>query len=142
MASVRIVEVGPRDGLQNVKPSIPSSTKLALIKRLHDAGLQQIEVTSIVSPRAVPQLADCETILANTGVQKLLSSPHLRTPVLIPNLKGLHVALRHNVRGVAVFVSASEGFSRANIRCSVQEGLNRARAVAEKARANGLEVRG
>ncbi|GIZ37479.1 hypothetical protein CKM354_000092400 [Cercospora kikuchii] len=106
------------------------------------AGLQQIEVTSVVSPRAVPQLADCETILANAGVQKLLSSPHLRTPVLIPNLKGLDVALRHNVKEIAVFVSASEGFSRANIRCSVQEGLLRAREVAEKARANGLDVRG
>ncbi|CAK1360232.1 Hydroxymethylglutaryl-CoA lyase, mitochondrial [Cercospora beticola] len=142
MASVRIVELGPRDGLQNVKPSIPSSTKLALIERLHDAGLQRIEVTSVVSPRAVPQLADCETILANANVQKLLSNPHLRTPILIPNLKGLDVALRHSVKEVAVFVSASEGFSRANIRCSVQEGLDRARAVTEKARTNGLEVRG
>lgn len=142
MASVRIVEVGPRDGLQNVKPSITSTIKLALIERLHHAGLKQIEVTSVVSPRAVPQLADCENILVSTYVQKLLSSPHFRTPVLIPNLKGLDVALRHNVREVAVFVSASEGFSRANIRCSVQEGLNRARAVAEKARSNGLQVRG
>ncbi|PPJ57430.1 hypothetical protein CBER1_01350 [Cercospora berteroae] len=122
MASVRIVEVGPRDGLQNVKPSIPSSTKLALIERLHDAGVQQIEVTSVVSPRAVPQLADCETKLANANVQKLLSDQRLRTPVLMPNLKGLNVALRHNVKEVAVFVSASEGSSRANVKCSVQEG--------------------
>lgn len=141
-AGVRIVEVGPRDGLQNVKPSIPSSTKLALIKRLHDTGLQSIEITSVVSPRAVPQLADCRTILADSHVQKLLADAHLQTPVLIPNLKGLDVALNHNVREVAVFVSAAEGFSRANIKCSVQEGLNRARQVAEKARASGLDVRG
>lgn len=142
MASVRIVEVGPRDGLQNVKSKIPTSTKLALVQSLRAAGLQTIEVTSVVSPRAVPQLADCKDVLADSRVQTLMSDPTLRAPVLIPNLKGLEIALRHNVKEIAVFVSASEGFSQANIRCSAQEGLDRARQVTEKARSSGLAVRG
>ena len=142
MASVRIVEVGPRDGLQNVKAKIPTTTKLALIHKLRAAGLQNIEITSVVSPRAVPQLADCKDILADSRIQGLMTDSTLRTPVLIPNLKGLDIAIRHNVKEVAVFVSAAEGFSQANIRCSVQEGLDRARQVAEKARSHGIAVRG
>ena len=142
MASVRIVEVGPRDGLQNVKAKIPTTTKLALIHKLRAAGLQNIEITSVVSPRAVPQLADCKDILADSRIQGLMTDSTLRTPVLIPNLKGLDIAIRHNVKEVAVFVSAAEGFSQANIRCSVQEGLDRAREVAEKARSHGIAVRG
>ncbi|KAK5710381.1 putative secondary metabolism biosynthetic enzyme [Elasticomyces elasticus] len=142
MSAVRIVEVGPRDGLQNVKPTIPTSTKLALIRKLHAAGLQTVEITSVVSPQAVPQLADCRTILADSTIQSLIADPSLRVPVLIPNLKGLDIALNNKVREIAVFVSAAEGFSRANIRCSVQEGLDRARQVAEKARAHGVAVRG
>jgi hydroxymethylglutaryl-CoA lyase len=142
MASVRIVEVGPRDGLQNVKAKIPTTTKLALIHKLRAAGLQNIEITSVVSPRAVPQLADCKDVLADSRIQGLMTDSTLRTPVLIPNLKGLDIATRHNVKEVAVFVSAAEGFSQANIRCSVQEGLDRARQVAEKARSHGIAVRG
>jgi hydroxymethylglutaryl-CoA lyase len=142
MANVRIVEVGPRDGLQNVKSKIPTTTKLSLIHKLRAAGLQNIEITSVVSPQAVPQLADCKDVLADPQIQGLMTDSTLRTPVLIPNLKGLDIAMRHNVKEVAVFVSAAEGFSQANIRCSVQEGLNRARQVAEKARSNGIAVRG
>jgi hydroxymethylglutaryl-CoA lyase len=142
MASVRIVEVGPRDGLQNVKTKIPTATKLALIHKLHETGLRSIELTSIVSPKAVPQLADCKDVLADSRIKALMSDSTLRTPVLIPNLKGLDIALRNNVKEVAVFVSAAEGFSKANIGCSVQEGLDRARQVATKARANGIAVRG
>ena len=142
MASVRIVEVGPRDGLQNVKAKIPTTTKLALIHKLRAAGMQNIEITSVVSPRAVPQLADCKDVLADSRIQGLMTDSTLRTPVLIPNLKGLDIAIRHNVKEVAVFVSAAEGFSQANIRCSVQEGLDRAREVAEKARSHGIAVRG
>lgn len=142
MASVRIVEVGPRDGLQNVKSKIPTTTKLALIQKLRSAGLRTIEVTSVVSPRAVPQLADCKDVLTDSRVQTLMSDPALRTPVLIPNLKGLEIALRHKVKEIAVFVSASEGFSQANIRCSAREGLDRAREVVAKARSSGLAVRG
>jgi hydroxymethylglutaryl-CoA lyase len=113
-----------------------------LIRKLQAAGLQNVEVTSTVSPKAVPQLADCATVLADASVQSLIAKPQMRMPVLVPNLKGLQTAIHHKAREVAVFVSASEGFSNANIRCSVQEGLNRARQVAEKARAEGLAVRG
>lgn len=139
---VRIVEVGPRDGLQNVKPVVPTAVKTALIARLQAAGLQTVEVTSVVSPKAIPQLADCRRVLADAGVRVLLRAPRLRAPVLVPNLKGLRVAVEHGVREVAVFVSASEGFSRANINCSVQEGLDRAREVAVSGRQQGLAVRG
>lgn len=141
-ASVRIVEVGPRDGLQNIKTIVPLPTKLELIKRLQSVGLQTIEITSVVSPRAIPQLSDCRTLLSDPGVQALFRDDRIRAPVLIPNLKGLDTALKQNVREVAVFVSASEGFSRANINCSVQQGLDRAKEVAATARKNGLAVRG
>jgi len=140
--SVRIVEVGPRDGLQNVSTVIPTSTKLALIERLYKAGLRTIEITSVVSPQAIPQLSDCRTVLSDTKIQKLIKTPNTRLPVLIPNLKGLKIAKQHAVKEVAVFVSASEGFSRANIKCSVQEGIDRAEVVAAAARHDGILVRG
>lgn len=140
--SVRLVEVGPRDGLQNIREVVPTATKVQLIKRLHDAGLNSIEVTSIVSPKAIPQLADREILLTNATVTGLLSEDKIRLPVLVPNVRGLETAIKHGVKEVAVFVSASEGFSRANINCSVREGLDRARHVAEKALASGMEVRG
>ncbi|EXJ71024.1 hydroxymethylglutaryl-CoA lyase [Cladophialophora psammophila CBS 110553] len=139
---VRIVEVGPRDGLQNIKTTIPTATKLELIARLRDTGLETIEITSVVSPRAIPQLADCRQVLANQTIKTLLPDDNLRLPVLIPNLKGLQIAMENSVREVAVFVSASEGFSRANINATVDEGLARARQVAQKATAAGLAVRG
>lgn len=141
MPSVRIVEVSPRDGLQNVATSIPTPTKLALIQRLHAAGLQTIELTSVVSPKAIPQLADCQTVLSDSAVQGLLKT-ETRLPVLIPNVRGLDVAIKHGVKEVAVFVSATEGFSRRNVNCSVKEGLERAKLVAEKAREKGLVIRG
>lgn len=140
--AVQIVEVGPRDGLQNIKQNIPTDTKIELIRRLHDAGLRTVEITSLVNPRAVPQLADSDQILAHPYIQKLLATPGVRAPVLIPNLKGVEGAIKQSVKEVAVFVSASEGFSKANIRCSVQEGLDRAREVANKALSSGLVVRG
>ncbi|OAP54999.1 hypothetical protein AYL99_10699 [Fonsecaea erecta] len=139
---VRIVEVGPRDGLQNVKTAIPTATKLELIARLRATGLDTIEITSVVSPRAIPQLADCRQVLADQSIKSLLPDGNLRLPVLIPNLKGLQIAMENSVREVAVFVSATEGFSRANINATVDEGLARARQVAEKATAAGLAVRG
>ncbi|EGP87850.1 uncharacterized protein MYCGRDRAFT_30940, partial [Zymoseptoria tritici IPO323] len=100
-----VYPIGPRDGFQNVHPAIPTTAKLELIRRLHEAGLQAIEITTVVRPEVVPQLADCETILADPHIQRLLSSSSLclRTPVLVPNLKGLNIALQHNVREVAVF---------------------------------------
>ncbi|KAF0330624.1 3-hydroxymethyl-3-methylglutaryl-coenzyme a lyase [Colletotrichum asianum] len=141
--SVRIVEVGPRDGLQNVKSPIDTGDKLALIERLRQAGLQNIEITSVVSPKAIPQLADCRQVLSSGLIREWLrSSSDLRLPVLVPNTKGLQIALDHDVREVAVFVSATEGFSRANLNCSVDEGIQRAHQVATKAVSAGLAVRG
>ncbi|KAK6383000.1 putative secondary metabolism biosynthetic enzyme [Exophiala oligosperma] len=151
-AAVRIVEVGPRDGLQNVKKTIPLTTKLELISRLRQTGLGAIEITSVVSPRAIPQLADCRALLADESIQTQIrqndssgSSPNtnsLRLPVLVPNLKGLEIALQNGVREVAVFVSATEGFSKANINATVDQGLARAREVTQRATSAGLVVRG
>ncbi len=141
-SAVRIVEVGPRDGLQNIKTTIPTAIKLELISRLRQTGLKTIEITSVVSPKAVPQLADCRQVLADGNIRAMVDDERLRVPVLIPNLKGLEIALQNGVREVAVFVSATEGFSRANVNATVEEGLTRARQVTEKARAAGRAVRG
>lgn len=139
---VRIVEVGPRDGLQNVTQNISAATKIELISRLREAGLSTIEITSVVNRKVIPQLADREDVLRHDSVQALMAQPGVRAPVLVPNLRGLDIALEHDVKEVAVFVSASEAFSKANIRCSVDEGLQRAREVASKALASGMTVRG
>lgn len=140
--AVRIVEVGPRDGLQNVKGFVPTAIKLDFIARLKDAGLQTIELTSIVSPKAIPQLADCQNLLSDPKVIEWQKQQTLRLPVLIPNLKGVELALKHGVQEIAVFVSATEAFSKANTNCTVAEGLQRARQVAQKARSAGVAVRG
>jgi len=144
---VRIVEVAPRDGLQAISTTVPTKTKLELIRRLRDANLDTIEITSVVSPKAIPQLADCIDVLQSDIVRSLFSqqqtSPEtLRLPVLVPNIKGLEIALQHGAQEVAVFVSATEGFSRANTKCSVEEGLQRAREVAKLARTKNIAVRG
>lgn len=141
---VRIVEVGPRDGLQNIRDKVPTPTKLELIRRLRDAGLRTIELTSVVSPRAIPQLADCREVLGHSSVKALLQDGHasLRLPVLVPNVKGLDIAVQHGVKEVAVFISATEGFSRANINCSVEQGIARAREVSGLARKSNVAVRG
>jgi hydroxymethylglutaryl-CoA lyase len=140
--SVRIVEVGPRDGLQNIRDSIPTATKLELIRRLEDTGLNTIELTSVVSPRSIPQLADCRDVLGNSVVKQLVSKPHLGLPVLVPNVKGLGIAIQHGVKEIAVFVSATEGFSKANINCTVEQGIGRARNVASLALKSNIVVRG
>lgn len=140
--AVRIVEVGPRDGLQNIRDTVPTSTKLELIHRLQQTGLNTIELTSVVSPKAIPQLADCRDVLGNAVVKQLLSDPRLRLPVLVPNVKGLDIALKHGVKEIAVFISATEGFSKANINCTVEQGIERARQVAALALKAGISVRG
>ncbi|KAF4963725.1 hypothetical protein FSARC_8273 [Fusarium sarcochroum] len=143
MAAVNIYEVGPRDGLQNIHTSIPADVKIELIKRLQHVGLHRIELTSAVNPRAVPQLRDCQQVMSSPVVQKLLQSQsQLRLPVLVPNIKGLGVAVEHGIREIAVFVSATEEFSKANINCSVAEGLQRAKKTAFAAKSHGLSVRG
>ncbi|NLR75785.1 hydroxymethylglutaryl-CoA lyase [Leeia aquatica] len=135
--AVRIVEVGPRDGLQNEKQPVATETKLGLIHRLAEAGLSTIEATSFVSPKWVPQMADHAEIVAG-----LKRKPGVRYPVLVPNLKGLEGALAAGVDEIAVFVAASEAFSQKNINCSIAESLERVAAVVEGARAAGVPVRG
>lgn len=138
--AVRIVEVGPRDGLQNIASHVPTSVKVELIQRLVKAGLSTVEATSFVSPKWIPQLADNREVLRS--IEPLLRDGTLSLPVLVPNVRGLNDALQHQVKEVAVFVSASEGFSRRNTNCSVGEALARAREVATRARQHGVAVRG
>jgi hydroxymethylglutaryl-CoA lyase len=134
---VRIVEVGPRDGLQNEKAIVPTAVKVALIDALSDAGLSAIEATAFVSPKWVPQMADNAQVMA-----AIRRKPGVHYPVLAPNLKGFDAALAAGCDEVAVFVAASESFSMQNINCSIAEGLERARPVAQAARANGVRLRG
>ncbi|CAI7667247.1 unnamed protein product [Penicillium bialowiezense] len=140
--AIRIVEVGPRDGLQNIRDAIPTSTKLELIQRLHKTGLNTIELTSVVSPKAIPQLSDCREVLGNADIKAFLNDPQLRLPVLVPNEKGLEIAKQHDVREIALFISATEGFSKANINCTVAQGIERNIKLAALARASGIAVRG
>ncbi len=134
---VRMVEVGPRDGLQNEKTVIPAAVKIGLIDRLTEAGLPAIEATSFVSPAWVPQMADNAQVMA--GIQR---RPGVSYPVLVPNVKGLEGALVAGTDEVAVFAAASETFSRKNINGSVAESLERFARVITGARDRGLRVRG
>ena len=135
--AVKIVEVGPRDGLQNEPESLPVALRIGLIERLAEAGLTVIEAGSFVSPKWVPQMADTAAVLAGLSMR-----PGVRTPVLVPNMKGLEAALAAGAQEIAVFGAASESFSRKNINCSIAESLDRFRPVVEQARAAGLLVRG
>ncbi|OAI30823.1 hydroxymethylglutaryl-CoA lyase [Methylosinus sp. R-45379] len=134
---VRIVEVGPRDGLQNESAMVSVETKVALIEKLAAAGLRDIEAGSFVSARRVPQMADTKRVLAH-----LRLPPHVHLSVLIPNMRGLEEALACGVRGVAIFAAASESFSEENIGCTITESLTRYAPVVEAAVGAGLEVRG
>lgn len=134
---VEIVEVGPRDGLQNEPRFIPTAEKIRLIDCLSQAGFRRIEVASFVSPKWVPQMADGAEVLA--GIRRV---PGVRYAALAPNLRGYHAARAARVDEVAVFVSASEGFSRANLNCSIAESLERVAPVAEAALADGVALRG
>ena len=135
--AVRIVEVGPRDGLQNEKTIIPAATKIELIDRLSHTGLATIEATSFVSPKWVPQLADAAEVFA--GITK---APGVSYPVLVPNLQGYERAVAVGAREVAVFAAASEAFSRKNINATIDESIDRFLPVLERARADGVKVRG
>jgi hydroxymethylglutaryl-CoA lyase len=137
MTNVRIVEVGPRDGLQNEKQVVATATKLELIRRLAAAGLRDIEATSFVSPKWVPQMADHAEIMKG-----LSRDAGVAYSVLTPNLKGFESAIAAGAREVAVFASASEGFSRKNINCSIAESIDRFVPVLEAARSIGVKVRG
>lgn len=134
---VRIVEVGPRDGLQNEPQTVPTEVKLALIRRLVDAGLRDIEATSFVHPKLVPQLADAATVSAGLPV-----APQVRYAALTPNERGLERAIEAGVRRIALFTAASETFVRKNINMSIAESLTTFAAVARRALDCGLSVRG
>ena len=134
---VKLVDVGPRDGLQNEKQVVPADIKIGLVHRLQQAGLREIEVTSFVSPKWVPQMADNAQVMA--GIQR---SPGVRYSVLTPNLKGLEAALESRPDEVVVFGAASEAFSQRNINCSIAESIERFRPVVELARSKGIHVRG
>lgn len=134
---VKIVEVGPRDGLQNEKHIVPTAVKVELIKMLVSSGLPIVEATSFVSPKWVPQLAD-----ANDVMEGIRNVEGARFPVLTPNLKGFEAAVAAGAKEVAIFASASESFSKSNINCSIEESLHRYREVADAARKHSLPVRG
>ena len=136
-ARVEIIDVGPRDGLQNESQVVPAATKIALIERLIEAGLQHIEATSFVSPKWVPQMADNAAVMA--GVPR---APHLSYSVLVPNLKGLEAALPCRPDEIVVFAAATEHFSRRNINCSIAESIERFEPVVQEAHAAGVRVRG
>jgi hydroxymethylglutaryl-CoA lyase len=134
---VRIVEVGPRDGLQNEKQLVPTAVKLELMDRLGDCGLKTIEAGAFVSPKWVPQMADSAEVMRGLAHRDGVSYP-----VLVPNLKGYEAALAAGAQEIAVFGAASETFSRKNINCSIAESLDRFRPVVAAARAANIRVRG
>jgi hydroxymethylglutaryl-CoA lyase len=134
---VKMVEVGPRDGLQNEAQIVPLAVKVELINRLSGTGLKVIEAGSFVSPKWVPQMADTAEVLS-----RIQRRPGIRYPVLVPNMKGLEAALAAGVDEIAVFGAASETFSRRNINCSIDESLERFRPVVAEARSRAVPVRG
>jgi hydroxymethylglutaryl-CoA lyase len=136
-ARIKLVEVGPRDGLQNEPQSVPSQTKIELIDRLTAAGLPVIEAGSFVSPKWVPQLQDTAEVLA--GIQR---GTDVRYPVLVPNMRGFARALAAGAKEIAVFGAASETFTHKNINCSIDESLARFRDVCDAAHDNNIAVRG
>ncbi|HYT48665.1 MAG TPA: hydroxymethylglutaryl-CoA lyase [Burkholderiales bacterium] len=134
---VRIVEVGPRDGLQNEPREVPTQVKVELIERLADAGLPAVEATAFVSPKWVPQMADHTEVLERVRIK-----PGVSYPVLTPNLKGFEAARAAGATEVAIFGAASEAFSRKNINCSIGESLERFRPIALESKKHGIKVRG
>jgi hydroxymethylglutaryl-CoA lyase len=136
-AKVKIVEVGPRDGLQNEPGTVPAPIKIELIDRLSDAGLMAVEATAFVSPKWVPQMADNAEVMA--GIRR---KPGVAYPVLVPNLKGFEAALAAGATEIAVFGAASEAFSQKNTNCSIAESLQRFAPVMDAAKANKVRVRG
>jgi hydroxymethylglutaryl-CoA lyase len=135
--SVRIVEVGPRDGLQNEKTPVGVEDRIAFVEALIGAGLHTIEVGAFVSPKAIPQMANSDAVLRGVN-----HHPSSEFHVLVPNEKGYEAARAAGARVIAVFASASEGFSRANINCTVAESIERFRPVLARAKADGVKVRG
>lgn len=136
-AEVRMVEVGPRDGLQNEAKALPAAVKIALIERLGEAGLSVVEAGAFVSPKWIPQMADSAQVLAG-----LKRKPGVRYPVLVPNLRGFDAARAAGAEEIAIFAAASETFSQRNTNCSIAESFERFAPVATAARHEGISVRG
>jgi hydroxymethylglutaryl-CoA lyase len=134
---VQLIDVGPRDGLQNEKQAVPAATKIELVQRLQDAGLREIEVTSFVSPKWVPQMADNAEVMAG-----LVRKPGVRYSVLTPNLQGYAAAVPTRPDEIVVFGAASEAFSQKNINCSIAQSIERFAPVVQAALAAGIAVRG
>jgi hydroxymethylglutaryl-CoA lyase len=136
-SKVKLVDVGPRDGLQNEKQPVPVQVKVGLVHRLQDAGLKEIEVTSFVSPKWVPQMADAAEVMA-----LIERKPGVRYSVLTPNMKGFEAALASKPHEIVVFAAASEAFSQRNINCSIEESMERFAPVVAAARDKGIYTRG
>lgn len=136
-STVKLVDVGPRDGLQNEKQPVPAAVKIELVHRLQDAGVRNIEVTSFVSPKWVPQMADNAQVMS--GITRKAGVCY---SVLTPNLQGFEAALKSNPDEIVVFGAASEAFSQRNINCSIAQSIERFRPVVEAALARGIHVRG
>ena len=137
---VTILEVGPRDGLQNIKMQVPTNTKIELIRRLANTGLRNIEATSFVSPKWVPQMADSQEVINEANL--IGESKNIWMPVLTPNMKGLDSAVKHGAKEVVVFVSASESFSWKNTNCSIEQALCRSKQIVQAAKEHGIRARG
>jgi hydroxymethylglutaryl-CoA lyase len=135
--TVKIVEVGPRDGLQNEKVTIPTDAKVAYITALSDAGLRVIEAGAFVSPKWVPQMADTADVY-----RSIPKDPGVDYPVLVPNMKGLERAIEANVKSIAIFTAASESFNKRNINMSIDESFENFAAVVPRALHEGMRVRG
>ena len=134
---VHIVDVGPRDGLQNEKQMIPADVKVELVDRLTDAGFTNIEVTSFVSPKWVPQMSDAAEVMA-----RIRRRPGVTYSVLVPNAKGMEGAIAARADEIVVFAAASEAFSQRNINCSIDESIERFRSVTAQAQQHGIRIRG
>ena len=135
--SVKIVEVGPRDGLQNEKVTIPTAARIAYITALSDAGLRVIEAGAFVSPKWVPQMADTAEVY-----REIPKDPGVEYPVLVPNMKGLERAIEAGVTSIAIFTASSESFNKRNINMSIDESFENYGPVAARARAEGIRIRG
>ena len=135
--TVKIVEVGPRDGLQNERGEVPTDVKVELIERLADAGLPAVEATAFVSPKWIPQMADHTEVL-----ERIRRKPGVSYPVLTPNLKGFEAARAAGATEVAIFGAASEAFSKKNINCTIAESLERFKPVVDAAKGANVKVRG
>lgn len=141
-SSISIVEVGPRDGLQNESALLTASQKVKMIEALTKAGLKRIEIGAFVSPKWVPQMAETEKVVSSLKAKKSLSKDFKKYSVLVPNQKGMELALNAGVREVAIFGACSESFSQKNINCSIKESFQRFEDVISLAKANKIPVRG